>query len=295
MHRDQHGQLGVELLESQMMPMLTGLSPGEGLFAIGDVHGRSLAFATLLNRFQSTVDDHDRSCLILLGDLMDRGPDSIGALDLAITVTEEGPFHKCIPLMGNHEQLIRLVLRGCVDMDPYVWIWNDWGGTVLKSLGVPLPPDIFAWGDSKEIEAVNGNLAGQLKSALSQRRVDFLNGLKHHHFAENMLFVHAGIDSGTSLADHLGQPWDLLENNHWAWIRGKFIRDPNPHDGLTVIHGHTCVRKSRPRPLSHADFVPHCRSDGKINLDAGSFVSGCVAGAEFSAAGYRLFLACEER
>lgn len=62
------------------------------LIAIGDIHGCHLEFAELLARLELTRDDR----LILLGDLVNRGPDTNKVLDLART-------HRATALLGNHE------------------------------------------------------------------------------------------------------------------------------------------------------------------------------------------------
>ncbi|MSU71673.1 MAG: metallophosphoesterase [Opitutus sp.] len=62
------------------------------LIAIGDIHGCHLEFAELLARLALTADDR----LILLGDLVNRGPDSGKVLELARA-------HRAIALLGNHE------------------------------------------------------------------------------------------------------------------------------------------------------------------------------------------------
>lgn len=62
------------------------------LIAIGDIHGCHLEFAELLARLELTRDDR----LILVGDLVNRGPDSNKVLDLARE-------HRAIALLGNHE------------------------------------------------------------------------------------------------------------------------------------------------------------------------------------------------
>ena len=62
------------------------------LIAIGDIHGCHLEFAELLARIELTRDDR----LILLGDLVNRGPDSNKVLDLARE-------SKATCLLGNHE------------------------------------------------------------------------------------------------------------------------------------------------------------------------------------------------
>lgn len=62
------------------------------LIAIGDIHGCHLEFAELLARLELTRDDR----LILLGDLVNRGPDSSRVIELARE-------HKAVSLLGNHE------------------------------------------------------------------------------------------------------------------------------------------------------------------------------------------------
>jgi predicted phosphodiesterase len=62
------------------------------LIAIGDIHGCHLEFAELLARLELTRDDR----LILLGDLVNRGPDSNKVIDLA-------KQHRAVSLLGNHE------------------------------------------------------------------------------------------------------------------------------------------------------------------------------------------------
>jgi predicted phosphodiesterase len=62
------------------------------LIAIGDIHGCHLEFAELLDRIEPTKDDR----IVILGDLVNRGPDSCRVLDLARGV-------KAVALLGNHE------------------------------------------------------------------------------------------------------------------------------------------------------------------------------------------------
>ena len=62
------------------------------LIAIGDIHGCHLEFADLLARLAPTKGDR----IILLGDLINRGPDSCKVIDLAREIGARA-------LMGNHE------------------------------------------------------------------------------------------------------------------------------------------------------------------------------------------------
>lgn len=62
------------------------------IIAIGDIHGCHQEFADLLDLLELTPDDR----LILLGDLVNRGPDSCKVIDLARA-------HRALSLLGNHE------------------------------------------------------------------------------------------------------------------------------------------------------------------------------------------------
>ena len=62
------------------------------IIAIGDIHGCHQEFSDLLERLELTKDDQ----LILLGDLVNRGPDSNKVIDLA-------KARRAISLLGNHE------------------------------------------------------------------------------------------------------------------------------------------------------------------------------------------------
>jgi predicted phosphodiesterase len=62
------------------------------LIAIGDIHGCHAEFAELLDRVSPGRDDR----IVLLGDLINRGPDSTRVIDLARS-------SNAITLLGNHE------------------------------------------------------------------------------------------------------------------------------------------------------------------------------------------------
>lgn len=66
------------------------------ILAIGDIHGCSKAFDTLMQAVKLQPDDH----LITLGDYVDRGPDSKGVIDRLIGLNHTGQL---VALRGNHE------------------------------------------------------------------------------------------------------------------------------------------------------------------------------------------------
>lgn len=62
------------------------------LIAIGDIHGCHVEFAELLGQLALTREDR----VVLLGDLVNRGPDSSKVIDLARA-------YRAVALLGNHE------------------------------------------------------------------------------------------------------------------------------------------------------------------------------------------------
>ena len=75
------------------------ISPSKGRkFVIPDIHGCYKTFVKLLERVKLKKEDQ----LFLLGDYIDRGPNSTGVIDLIIDLIAQG--YEVYPLRGNHEQ-----------------------------------------------------------------------------------------------------------------------------------------------------------------------------------------------
>ncbi|WP_116125868.1 metallophosphoesterase family protein [Lewinella sp. IMCC34183] len=69
-------------------------------YAITDIHGCARTFAALLERIGYGREDE----LFLLGDYIDRGPDSAGVLRRIWRLQGQG--HRIVCLRGNHEQML---------------------------------------------------------------------------------------------------------------------------------------------------------------------------------------------
>ena len=265
----------LQLYRSDKFELDTGLSNTELVVAIGDVHGCARQLDRLLEACSLTASEHDQSTLVFLGDLIDRGPDPLDALDLAINAGARG-FGRAVHLMGNHEQMLRLSIRG--------WFSQSMGMTPMELWmmnGANLPIDI-PWLSTISPEEF-GDRIGQM---LGKSRMDLLQGLKSHHRHGNLLFVHAGVHPYRDIDAFLDLPWDSVTDSHWCWIREPFLNWPVTVPGLTVVHGHTPVRSCR-----MPEIRQHKYNEGKINLDSFSYFSGRVMAAEFTSDGYRLVCA----
>ncbi|NJB86409.1 serine/threonine protein phosphatase 1 [Lewinella marina] len=74
-------------------------------YAVSDIHGCAKTFAALLQRIGFGREDE----LFLLGDYIDRGPDSRGVLHHIWQLQGEG--YRVVCLRGNHEQMLLDALR----------------------------------------------------------------------------------------------------------------------------------------------------------------------------------------
>ena len=69
--------------------------------AIGDIHGCFFQLIELLNKIKDRYED-DGTFFVFLGDLIDRGPDSVGVVKYVKHLVEDG---KAVCIKGNHEDM----------------------------------------------------------------------------------------------------------------------------------------------------------------------------------------------
>lgn len=232
-------------------------------FAIGDVHGQADAFEAALTALPSLADG--RYGLVLLGDLVDRGPDSMRCLELAENAADLSGADEVVKLPGNHE-LMMLDLAHRRD-EAFIWLDNG-GDETLNSM------------ESRTgILRSYAEIADGLKSVLPDYWLN--EAFPTHHIAGDYVFVHAGIsphqDTETFLAKSAKKSrLQAMERGHWAWIRWSFLQ----HAGMwpdapnrCVVHGHTPALRSAVRDadtLARETLFP----DGlrRVCLDGGAAI-----------------------
>src|ERR1044072_9724664 len=89
-------------------------------FVVGDVHGRCAPLRLLLEMLPR---DPATDTLVFLGDLIDRGPDAPGCVDLVMKLQQENP-ERVLCLRGNHEQMLLAFIEGSANL----WITPVPGG-----------------------------------------------------------------------------------------------------------------------------------------------------------------------
>ncbi len=217
-------------------------SEPERIYAIGDLHGRFDLFRALMRMIER---DHAArppavTRIVLLGDIVDRGPDSARLVRGCMRLSQLNP--RFTVLRGNHEEMMVQALRG--DLWAYR-AWLDFGGRET----------LLSWDASS---ALTDDMPGmrELRAAaqwVGRDVIDWLARLPLTLRHEDHLFVHAGVRPGVALERQL--PRDLL------WIAEEFLDSEEDH-GATVVHGHTI-----------AEDGPEVR-DNRIGLDTGAYRTG---------------------
>jgi len=236
------------------------------IFAIGDVHGCAdhLLHATIRQEISASTGLTNH--VIHLGDYIDRGPDSLRALEILSRGIGEAAEE--VFLVGNHDQFLIELLNLDPEFDREFMInWYENGGiATMKSLRVEGYGRLTDLGNFAELRE-------RTITALGPDLVEFLRSLKTTHQVGDYLFVHAGIDPCRELKDQ--DFADLL------LIREPFLSAVEnwPHS-FCVVHGHSI---SAPAIHSH-----------RIGVDAGCNAFGALCALQLASSGARFIAVSED-
>ena len=181
-------------------------------YAISDIHGCYQTFIDLLAQLNLTKEDE----LYLLGDLIDRGPNSKGVMDHVMQMQEDG--YKVTVIMGNHEYMF---LQAIDETIPYCWDWRRYQ-LWIKNGGITTMMN-FGY-----------NRIDDLKN-LDKKYDAFVRNLTTHVELDNCTLVHAGFNFKEE---------DIYKDkNSMYWIR-HFYNDIDPAkiNNKTIVHGHSARR-----------------------------------------------------
>jgi len=251
---------------------------GESVFAVGDVHGCARELAALLDTIAETASTGARR-LIFLGDMIDRGPDTLGALRLWAQDAAALGVDRVDRLMGNHEQLVLLAITDSphAAKAEAMWLGAAIGGeSVLAELRGHAGDQAAAPSRALVRDALGDAAFGLFTSAL----VGSVLG--------NALFVHGGLDPTLDPDELLQRPWTSFTAARWAWIQDEFLTWKGGFGGRIVVHGHTPPHKHGPL-TGQAD--PHELRCDRLGLDGGTTRTGIVTAAQIEAGRYRIFRA----
>lgn len=219
-------------------------------YAIGDIHGQ---YDLMLGAF--ALIEADRAAggaaeapVVVLGDLVDRGPKSAQVIAHLFQAQARG--ENLVVLKGNHDRMFSLFLDDPWQRDPrlraeFTWLHPRLGGPqTLESYGLREP-------GNRPLDQVHAEALAAMPPA--QRL--WLEALPAHFQHDEALFVHAGIRPGVDLRNQT--------EDDQLWIRAEFLEDSRDH-GALVVHGHTAIEAA----THHGN---------RLNLDSSAGYGGPVS------------------
>jgi serine/threonine protein phosphatase 1 len=203
------------------------------IYAIADVHGRADLLKKTIDYVEADARFYGKTPHVyFLGDIVDRGPESMQALDIVADTLKRLPgsvFH-----LGNHDNwfLDAIDTKGT---GPEVQDWEHHGGLRTASSYAPelKCKHALMW--------IKGNRPDHVDLIRNARLIT-----DHGRIA----FCHAGIDPRLPLSE---QDKDVL-----TWIRVGFLEHVSK-DMPVIVHGHTI--------FDHGPMV----TENRISLDTGAF------------------------
>lgn len=213
----------------------------ERVYAIGDIHGR----LDLLDALIAAIDGDrkerpiETARLVLLGDLVDRGPESCGVVARAMELAESRDAYV---LGGNHEDMFLLAFKKPSALRSFL----RYGGRET----------LLSYGITKAMlrESELAELQNAMNEAIPASHREFLNHLTDQVRIGDYAFVHAGIDPDVPLAEQC--------SHEQRWIREPFLSFTGHHEAM-IIHGHTISENVEVR-------------SNRIGVDTGAYASGVL-------------------
>ena len=228
--------------ESKGFEFVPAIPVGVRVYAIGDIHGRDDLLEDLLDRIEAEPSTkNEKTILVFLGDLIDRGPASRAVVERLAAYRREKT--RCVFLMGNHEEAFLRVIDGDTGI---LGTWLRVGGdTCADSYGLK----------GEELRRLPALRAiEEIRSAIPTEHVEFLRSFHDSFRIGDYCFVHAGVRPGI--------PLDQQAVTDLRWIRGPFLQHDGPHDAM-IVHGHTITQEVDEQPY-------------RIGIDTGAYKSGVL-------------------
>jgi serine/threonine protein phosphatase 1 len=219
---------------------------GQLVYAIGDVHGCYMLLRELLARIAADAEataQGRRPIIILLGDLIDRGPDSDKVVEAVSWLLRFHPFEVRL-LMGNHERAMLSFIENPTDTADWLLFGGD---ATLLCYGVESPPP------------------GASAAALTAARDALIQRMPATHLlclqqALPMLtlgdyaFVHAGVRPDKPMTEQVEE--DVL------WIGAEFTASTQRFEKI-IVHGHSITDDAQ-------------LAGNRIGIDTGAYRSGML-------------------
>ncbi len=164
--------------------------------------------------------------LVVLGDVIDRGPDSRRVLEQLLVLRDQCQL---VPILGNHEQMLLDAVEHRISL-------SDW----------------LIHGGAETLDSYGQDAA---LSALPPAHVEFIRSWGDYHETATHFFAHGNYVPQLPLAE---QPWQELR-----WRSLKFFVPPRHQSGKIAVLGHTANKQGQIMDLGHLLCIDtYCHGGG---------------------------------
>lgn len=211
-------------------------------FVVGDIHGQSEALLQVLklSYFNTEVDR-----LIVLGDIVDGGPNTFEVLEILLTIKD------LIMITGNHDQWFIRFLNGGIEYDADSFSeyqgWYQQGGKATR--------DSYKKHGYKDTIPIT-------------HQTIFNRMIPYYIDEKNRLFVHGGFDPRVPIEKQ--EPYTLMWDRNLIQMSRANV--PTPYKNVFIGHTDIQIRDDKTHKVISSDPIQY--PNGVIALDTGAGFDG---------------------
>lgn len=198
-------------------------------YAVSDIHG---CLKTFKKGIEEIIELKKSDILYILGDLVDRGPESKNVIEYIRQKIKEG--YNILMLRGNHEEMMLQAFDSPTNFNIGLWM-NNGAMTTLKSYNKHM---------TDPLEGIR---------SIDPGHIQLIRSLPFFIETDRYIFVHASLNTNAD------EPF--LDTESMIWER-ECKNDFEKTNGKIIIHGHT--------PFPKEDFdLNYMIRERVINIDTG--------------------------
>lgn len=180
-------------------------------YIISDIHGCQKEFRKALRNW-----DDEKETLVIMGDFIDRGPDSMGVIKDLMTLTRVYG-ERVVVLMGNHEEMLISWLKENEANQDFYYNTTHFA-TLISALG------------SESVIRVRPRDIAKKMNSLRAKEIEWISNLPLYFEREKFILVHAGVNFDK-------KDW-REDSDYMLWARKEFFYSKTKAE-KRVFFGHT--------------------------------------------------------
>lgn len=199
-------------------------------FCVSDIHGHYDILVESL-RVKGWDPDNMGHKLIVIGDMVDRGPQNKEVLEFVYKLLKE---NKAILIMGNHDVFLLDFFKGIFNKTVFNFNYNGHKKTIEQLLGYKVSKD--------------SNFKNEQNDLLEKypHIYDMLQNAPYFYEAGKYIFVHGGVDASL-------ENWRLDTTRNMTWNNQAKMA---PIEGKIVVCGHKQNVALR-APNNYKEYLSH--------------------------------------